>query len=931
MAVEPSIGQSSGWRSWKRVRWNDALVAAVFLRRSESAIIRRIDATQAFLARAVGARGNESEEVREAFLALFHSRSGTSRSLFQASRLTAGWSATDPRLPFFLELYLSLIVASADESTAEMGNYRHRLAELTGIGAGALVRHDLPQLWKRAAEWSERTRASGVARLVLPEPGTEAIIGISKRLAFPTYTDQQRLATLLARASVDDESPIAEILEALRGRLSEFSDHFQTEFREFRDRLQRSPADASSTPFWQVLQETARASAESKAARLSPLHLELDPSDPHDATLVVSTDNASAPPDGWRFDGATAPGRSIGLAWSDERAGPTLEALQRDAVRNGPTLERQSRALRLGLRNGALVFVAGEFGNWSLAERLAEDDVAWLLCRFDIADRLPNELTTPSGRSVYRASLPGTRAWKIAGPIAIDGQTLAALSEALPGSRLFEPRMPSAAVHLVGTVNLPGGVYFRRPLLPRAWTDSATSFDFRIEGADGNLLSEGSMELDKDAHFRFPIGLATSSAARVRFDARGPAGLIASRSIEVVGRCTDGSFKPLVRPSHWLVDNDAGGLTPLDESLAAEERSGNAPGPALLARVSELGLQSIRADDPPNAWSDLSEAFAALFVRRQTLTAREAVAMIADHRGGGAGAAWRTLDQLVENGFILLTTPRHWRGAYLVPVTPKAHLCESHRAWRVRIVGLLTELDRLRLADALAPLGVRAFVHLGPTEDDVGATEFVVSSRAEAEAALSRVSVECSTAAPPRALTRLPIVSPPLDRDMAVSEVRWWNSKTGYFSEVRPPQGQAATLERRVFERTRDLYIVRGPLGEFRTESRRWSLLVWALADRGVVGDVRSDGSCALWHSALTLPPSIALATLAFGGGVVARDAEGRRHYTAGETWSPIEALGAWIDSSPSEIQRAVGIFRNLSLRPGQRAVALALSRRPLS
>ena len=921
--------QATGWRSWRRARWNDALVDAVFRCGSENAIVRRIDATQAFLARAVGAAEDEADAVREAFFALFQSRLGTARSLFDPSRLTAGWNATDPHLPFFLELYLSLIVASADERTAEIGNYRRRLAELTGIGPAALIRRDLPRLWERAAEWSERTQATGIARLVLPESGNERIVGISKRLAFPTYADQQHLAALLGRAGIDHESPIADLLTAFRGRLAGFSDHFQAEFREFRDRLQRSPIDASNTPFWQALQETARGHAEDDAGRAARLRLELDPSDPHDARLIVSIDNASDIPDGWRPDGIPVPGRSVALAWSDERAGPMLEALQRDAVRAGPTLVRQSRALRLGLRNGALAFVTGEFGRWSMAERLASGDVVWLLCRFDVAEHLPDGLVTPSGRSIYRASLLGSHAWTLAGPVALDKTALAALSETLSGSRLLEPRMPSAGVRLTGTVDLPGGVYFRRPLLPCAWTDNATGFDFRVEDAGGLCLAEGSMTLDADARFCFPADIAASGAARVRFDARGATGLIASRSIEVVERCTDATFKTLSRPSHWLVDDDVGGLSPLGESARVGERAGDLPRTTPLVRVSELGLRSTRADDPPGAWSDLSEALAALFVRRQTLTARETVAMIVERRGAGAGAAWRTLDQLVENGFVRLAAPRHWRGAFLLPAAPEAHLRELGGSCRVRIVGLLTELDRLRLIEALAPLGARPFVHVGLTDDDVGATEFVTSSREEAKAALGRVSVVCSTASPPLGrLAPLPTVSPLPDRDLPPSETRWWHATSGYFSEFAPAPDTAATLERRIFERTRDLYIVRGPVGEFRTESRRWALLAWAAADRGILGEIRGDGSCALSHSALALPPSIARATLAFGGGVVGRDSEGRRHYLAGEGWSPAQALGAWIRAAPRGIPRAVDAFRNLALRPGKRPVAVALSQR---
>lgn len=920
--------QASGWPGWHRARWNDALVDAVFRSGSKTAIIRRIDATQAFLARAVGASEDEADAVRNAFFALFRSGARTARSLFDVSRLTDDWSTTDPRLPFFLELYLSLIVASADERTAEIGNYRQRLSELTGVGAGALLGHDLPRLWKYAAEWSERTLAPGISRLVLPEPGAEAIIGISKRLAFPTFADQQRLATLLAHADVDDDSPIADLLGAFAGRLADFSDHFQAEFREFRDRLQRSPSDASCTPFWQALQETVRGAAEGSGYRPAQICLELDPSDPHDARLVVSTADASDIPDGWRSVDVSGLGSSTVLAWSDERAGPMLEALQHDAVRGGPTVNRQSRALRLGLRNGVLVFVPGEFGRWSAAERLGAGDVAWLLCRFDVADRLPDGLATRSGRSIYRASLPGNHAWKLAGPAMLDEAALAALSEALSGSRLLEPRMPSVRIRLVGTVDLPGGIYFRRPLLPRTWADDATCFDFRVENAVGLCVAEGSMVRDAELRFRFPADLATSTAARVRFDARGPAGLIGSRSIEVVVRCTDPTFKSLSRPSHWLVDDDAGGMSPLDGAAPAGERGSGPLRTAPLICVTTPGLRSTRAGDPPEAWSDLSEAFAALFVRRQAMSAREAVGMVAEHRGGGAGAAWRTLEQLVENGFIRFTTPRHWRGAFLLPVAPEAHLSGLGGTCRVRIVGLLTELDRLRLAVALAPLGARAFVHLGLSEDDVGATEFVAPSREEAEVVLGQISATRSAASPPSGISPLPAVSTRPDRDLPASDVRWWNATSGYFSDFAPPAGTAVTLERRIFERTSDLYVVHGALGELQTESRRWGLLAWAAADREVVGEIREDGSCALSHPALALPPSIARATLAFGGGVVTRDGQGNRHYLAGESWSPAEALGAWIREPAGRVSRAVGAFRSLALRPSEKAAAVALSQR---
>src|SRR5690606_38991543 len=86
-------------------------------------------------------------------------------------------------------------------------------------------------------------------------PGSEAIIGVSKRLAFPSFLDQQRLSALLGRTGLDERAPVADLLSAVGGDLSHFSEHFQAEFREFRDRLQNDPSAAARTPFWQALQE----------------------------------------------------------------------------------------------------------------------------------------------------------------------------------------------------------------------------------------------------------------------------------------------------------------------------------------------------------------------------------------------------------------------------------------------------------------------------------------------------------------------------------------------------------------------------------------------------------------------------------------------------------------------------------------------------
>src|SRR5450830_342764 len=90
-------GPDPEWSHWKLSQWNDALVDAVFTKRSDTSFeIVRIDATNRLLVSAVAGSPNSAEEIRQTFLNSFpKTRSPLSR-LFDAPSQTRNWHYHEP-------------------------------------------------------------------------------------------------------------------------------------------------------------------------------------------------------------------------------------------------------------------------------------------------------------------------------------------------------------------------------------------------------------------------------------------------------------------------------------------------------------------------------------------------------------------------------------------------------------------------------------------------------------------------------------------------------------------------------------------------------------------------------------------------------------------------------------------------------------------
>src|SRR5260370_9927550 len=186
----------AGWRNWNLARWNEVLVDRVFTKRSEtSSEIVRLDATPQLLISVVEVAAHDDQTVRDCFLNSFPKTRSGFAELFDFASQTRNWRHKDRGLPFFAQLYLTILVASADEETFTIGNFRDRLQKILGLdlAVGQTLNY-LPKFWKAAARWTRETDRENVRRLVLPAPErNEVIIGHSKLLAFPSFSDQTKL------------------------------------------------------------------------------------------------------------------------------------------------------------------------------------------------------------------------------------------------------------------------------------------------------------------------------------------------------------------------------------------------------------------------------------------------------------------------------------------------------------------------------------------------------------------------------------------------------------------------------------------------------------------------------------------------------------------------------------------------------------------
>ncbi|CAK0750631.1 hypothetical protein CCP3SC15_160020 [Gammaproteobacteria bacterium] len=275
--IDLSPTNSYSWQNWGMRHWSKAFFRHFFEYNKEDTPVTRLIITDAIWSSMTGDTSTLPNKIRDAFLCKFPKE--RHELDLHLSRHAVGTPLHD----FFPYLILTCLVAAASEECAEAGHFPMRLYELLGIqDYSPLPFEGLGRVWEELAEQLKEMRKEDhrVRELVLPDPGNERRIGYSKRLAFPSRSDQQELARLLNTLDRNkwlddpDEPPVLSVLETIQPQLRDFSAAFREEFQDFKKQVSAGQ-ETVVHPFWAAVLGVLRANPQGDQSNASYQKLDL--------------------------------------------------------------------------------------------------------------------------------------------------------------------------------------------------------------------------------------------------------------------------------------------------------------------------------------------------------------------------------------------------------------------------------------------------------------------------------------------------------------------------------------------------------------------------------------------------------------------------------------------------------------------------------
>lgn len=274
------------WQNWNLSEWNEALIESVFFEEKQfGSKLSRIDASSRFLCKATKDTNCTPEEAKSKFLNSFGDTVGLIRWQFRWPGPNKLPAKPDVYPACFAALYLSLLAASADNETSGIGDFRQRFADiLRFIEPHSVDLSGLPKMWEHISQWSQIRFESkkDCAVLVIPKPAShEKLIGISKRIAFPTYKDELFLRKILLNNNLSGDSAFSEVIKAISLNIRNFnSSNFEEEFKVFfRYCHQSNFKEAYESPFWGAIKDISIEQENENAKTKGINNLSIDISD----------------------------------------------------------------------------------------------------------------------------------------------------------------------------------------------------------------------------------------------------------------------------------------------------------------------------------------------------------------------------------------------------------------------------------------------------------------------------------------------------------------------------------------------------------------------------------------------------------------------------------------------------------------------------
>lgn len=935
-----------GWQSWTLSEWNDALVKAVFLDTERLAMkITRIPASDRFLAECTGDPAADHRKAARNFISSFGTRDWEIRGHFSWSKSIQRETQRRGHPSVFAPLYLTLLAATADETTFDEGNFRNRFVSLLKPVTMASPPSFAPlsQLWEHVQEWSKaRAKKSGDCRvLILPERYHEKLIGYSKRLAFPTFNDETQLQRLLQQRGLGRDAGFRVVAEAVSRREAVFSQPFREEFRLFRELVAAACYEkAYDSPFWGAIQAITWDEDRSASAEAGIFRLGADVSDPSRPELYLLTDET-----GRKTLGPALACRSLGARgqhmYSVEPPKGQSWTPQLLASLAASRHKLSRAALWKRLNAGCLALFPDSHGNLTLDGEHFDGAPACLLVegRFgtdlaETAKSLQLKMTEAKADGLF-----GT--WKV---ILFGELSLAALERLALG--LPDPaRAAMVPAWRPPRVSCSGGAWYGQSLLlnpassPVFTLPDASHGSYEAYGCDGEAVSHGNLD-EEDTGYQIPPAAiaALAGAETLTVCLRTASGISASSSYPLVQQVPIGRPVQLADPEVWLTDGRDGML----QGLGAQgQATGLVPpnprkNPAMprLGTVADAGLPAVAnvaAADIAEPLGWLGEALSLRFQRRPTLSFRDLYRHISPAAAAAGTQRWLIKRLLLSSGWLVKIQRTSSPFAVVAPSRGTIAVLNADSPATARIAGMFSSSELAHLSGTLLPEesawragSLRGTLGVGAIELQLSSPERVSELAKELGLSILRKEDFGLPLLPPRQLRQdFPASFPSIPRQAGLEA--WHRLQHKWVPAEAPGKPFAAGSTLRFRGAQRYMYWVATGEGYLYTDSEAWAFILAIAAVGQEIGHIAAHGQCLFSPDVESLPLALVQWWMHWGGGYVGIKPCGGL-YLAGDGGHGLWAeLGDWLPQQPKATE---GTTRNLAALERRRlALRLRTSR----
>jgi hypothetical protein len=848
--------------------WNRVLLEAVFSADRGSGSVRIIRATDSFLAAAVSEPASTGSAIRKQFVDSLRCARRSARNFFDFDVQMRRWEAAPGPPPFFAQLYFSLLVASATEATHDEGDFRRRFCSMLGLPRGDYVDRGLAELWRELELWTKKESLSGrpVRALALPDPGHETIIGYSKRLAFPGFSDFGRLARVLHDADLTCDSPLHAILKCVGGRLQSFSVQFKDEYLRLRDIADRSPRSVYMEPLWAAIEAASFEPAQT--ARRSRSRFAMDLSIDHfgsvNAHLFTDKHPAQSAGQDWRVLPASAAREGPAFTLVPANDSSVLESIL-SGKRSARLLSRSP--IGKLIEQGCLVFAPSDDSPWSWRPSLPMAGPVTILCRDEALALLKRVLSGSDSRSMRLLESPD---WTLVethdcGPIARSRSPL----DGFDAFDSLRPGVTRQQLIFIRPIRLPDGI-----LINRACRADVLAIDcdrVSLSNADESQKCNYPRELEPSGEpymFRLPAEPHSDvrPPARLVFTGWNGSNVFASGTVVALPSVIDLPLTDDFDAASCLIESPLGQLvgsgTPWVESEADPSSIDIAP---TISDVSSSHINELEeSEDLLARWDDVEEALYGAFLNANSLSEERITELThivippwLQNARVGSTLLW-------HGSRIVRRWARRWFGSSYFPLIP--HLRLSPQTSRLDLAGITCR----RLRDRFASLDPRA-TRSNQVEGIGPAPTWHVNSieAREARDLAERIGLPLRVVETPILASVADILrkrTPRYRIDLATQEVLFWNSTTRRFSDIRN-RSKPIELHMSALQQGQRIYsLLRSGRLLWATESRAWALLI----HRVVAGEPAFSRAADRIVAKQSLPSVFADAA-ASGGGVAVR------------------------------------------------------------